>query len=169
MQTRGTWLLNYNEMRELGGTNYIEICQGYYPDNCWQENSIYVYYLIWEDFIDTLAIECIPDYNFLDFIDIQQSDSLFFSAQLLRLANLLQTVQTPQDFEKPEWYSDKVGRPYIHIGDNFATQLFMTQSEYQQQFYENFPKTLQIAENTYRQLAKWLQQHSQNGNAILGI
>ncbi len=81
----------------------------------------------------------------------------------------MQSIQTPNDFDKPEWYSNKVGRPYINIGENIQTLLFDNKEEYQQQFDDEFPCTIQHIENTYRDLATWLQQHSQRGNTFLGM
>ena len=134
MKTHPTWLLNHAAVKKMGGTNYIEICQGSYAGKCWREDSVYVYYSLWEDFFDTLSRECIP-----------------------------------QDFDKPEWYSEKAGNRYIHIGENIETLVWENKDEYIQQFVSKFDQRIQAAEHSYRDLAAWLKQNSSNGNAILGM
>lgn len=89
--------------------------------------------------------------------------------QLLRLADLLHTVRSPQDFDKPEWYSEKAGNRYIHIGENIETLVWENKDEYIQQFVSKFDQRIQAAEHSYRDLAAWLKQNSSNGNAILGM
>ncbi|MDO4879471.1 MAG: hypothetical protein Q3966_09320 [Neisseria sp.] len=169
MKKPATWLLDYAAVKKMGGTNYIEICQGGYAGKCWQEDSAYVYCSLWEDFFDTLSRECIPGYDFFEFTDVAQADSLLFAEQLLRLADRLHTVQTPQDFAQPEWYCEKIGNRYIHIGENIETLVWDNKDEYIRQFSEKFAQRVQAAAQTYRDLAAWLQQNSANGNAILGM
>ena len=169
MKTHPTWLLNYAAVKKMGGTNYIEICRGGYTGKCWREDSVYVYYLLWEDFFDTLSCECIPGYDFFEFTDVKQADSLIFAEQLLRLADLLHTVRSLQDFDKPEWYSEKAGNRYIHIGENIETLVLENKDEYIQEFVSKFDQRIQAAEHSYRDLAAWLKQNSRNGNAILGM
>jgi|GEM_PF-1648445 hypothetical protein len=169
MKTHPTWLLNHAAVKKMGGTNYIEICRGGYTGKCWREDSVYVYYSLWEDFFDTLSRECIPSYDFFEFTDVKQADSLIFAEQLLRLADLLHTVRSPQDFDKPEWYSEKAGNRYIHIGENIETLVWENKDEYIQQFVSKFDQRIQAAEHSYRDLAAWLKQNSRNGNAILGM
>ena len=73
MKIHPTWLLNYAAVKKMGGTNYyIEICRDDYTGKCWREDSVYVYYLLWEDFFDTLSRECIPGYDFFEFTDVNK-------------------------------------------------------------------------------------------------
>lgn len=173
MMMTHTYLLTLKDVRELGGTYYVEIAQGYYSDfqKCWHPQSVYLEGDIWLKFFDGIGYDTIEDYDFYEFMELNQQQAKIFSDKLLDVANRLQVVKSFDELTINGLYSIKTQQPYIKINNGFRNLLASDeQSVETDRFYqENFDAIIRLLISTYQNLADWIADNGKNGISILGI
>lgn len=165
-----SFIVDLPTVEAINSSYFIEIQQGFYSihSKIWHQNSIYIYGDIWANIFHELFNDTITGYDFFGFTHVPNAECQILIQRLQDLIPFIQKVQTLDDFSTPPLLA-KSGEAYIRF-DNGIFEIFnQNQNIVAEQFAHHFNSNLAKIITSYRDLADWLIEHSQQGISILGI